>query len=115
MAEDLVPAASDRLVGRAHQAEQDVAQRVGTGHLRGTREVERPGAVMQQGRVRRAQGGRHRRVGLMPGRPDRVEAVSSGPQVAGSQVKVAVAELGVEQRQRQVTGEPAARPHRSCQ
>ena len=104
--EDLVTPARDRLVAGADQPEQDVPQRLGAGNLRGAGEVEAAGAVVQQRGVRRAQGRSDRRVGLVPGGPDRVEAMALGAQVARRQVQVPAAGLGVEQGDSLLPGQP---------
>ena len=73
MAEHLVPAAGDRLVGRRRHPEQDVPDAV-VPHLPGAGEVEAAGAVVEQRRVGRSQRERDERVRLVPGGADRVEA-----------------------------------------
>ena len=89
------------------------------GHLRGAREVERAGAVVQQRRVGRPQRRGDGRVRLVARRPDRVEAAAGCAQPARLDVEHPAAELRVEQRERQRPGQPAARrapaaPGRAC-
>jgi hypothetical protein len=50
-AEDLVPSAGDGFLGGCDHAEEHIAYRVDVLHLAGPRAVERPGAVMQEGRI----------------------------------------------------------------
>ena len=71
--EHLVPSARDRLHRRGDDAEHDVAEAVDLG-LRRAREVERAGAVVQEGRVVDSQRERDRGIRLVPGGADRVEA-----------------------------------------
>jgi hypothetical protein len=104
--EDLVPAARDRLVAGADQPEQDVPQRLRTGHLRGPGQVEGAGAVVQQRGIGRPQRRPDRRVRLVPRGTDRVEAVPLGAQVPRRQVQVPAAGLGVEQREGLLAGQP---------
>ena len=72
-AEDLVPTARDRLLGRGDDAQHDVAQPVDP-RPRGSREVEGARSVVQERRVVVAQGERDRGVRLVPRGADRVEA-----------------------------------------
>ncbi len=79
VAEHLVPAAGDRLVGRGDHAQQHVAQRVLPRQLGGALQVEPARAVVQQRRVggpqRRGDGG----VRLVARRADAVEADAALP------------------------------------
>ena len=73
VAEDLVAAAGDRLLGRRGHAEEDVPDAVSPG-LAGTREVEAAGSVVEERRVGRLERERDERVRLVARRADRVEA-----------------------------------------
>ena len=75
VAEDLVPAACERLLGCGGHPEQDVLDPVAS-RLRRSREVEATRAVVKEGRVARAQPQRDVGVGLVPGGADRVEAAA---------------------------------------
>ena len=108
VAEDLVPAAGDRVGGGGAQPEQHVADRRrrrvrALGRVaRRAGGVEAAGAVVQQGRVVDPGQQAERRVGLVAGRADRVEALALGLQPAGREVEVPALELGVEERQHPV-------------
>ena len=101
VAEDLVPAAGDRVVPRGSQAQQHVAHRVDARHLRRAGAVEGPGAVVQEGGVGRPQRHRDGGVALVPGRADRVEALACGEQPPRLEVEVPAQRLGVEELDQQ--------------
>ena len=73
MAEHLVPAAGDRLVGRGRHAEEDVRDAV-VPHLARPGEVEGAGPVVEERGVARPERQRHEGVRLVPCGADRVEA-----------------------------------------
>ncbi len=98
-AEDLVPPTGDRLVGGRHQAEQHIPQWLATVDQGGAGQEEGAGSIMQQRRVGRPQCRRDGGVALVPGRSDRVVALSLRPQPTRGQIEVAAAELNIEQRQ----------------
>ena len=97
--EHLVPTAADRISGTGHEREQDVPGRVVPFHLPGPRAVEPGRPIVQQRRVRRPQRQRHRRIRLVPQRPDRVEALPLLLQHPRVQVHVPGGQLGIEQRE----------------
>ena len=117
VAEDLVPAAGDRLGRRRGQAEQHVAAR-------------RPWAAAACGRADQVEGARTgsaagpgrpgRRAAASaalpswPGGADGVEAGVAVPQPAGGQVQVAAGQLGVEQVQARAAGQRGAGPDRAA-
>ena len=96
VAEDLVPAARDRVVGARHQAEQHVGHGVDP-HLGRPGAVERARPIVQQGRVGRPQRQGHGGVGLVAGRGDRVEPLARRLQRPSGKVEVAAQGLGVEE------------------
>ena len=91
-AEDLVPAARDRLERGGDHTEHDVAQPVDLGP-RGTSEVERAGAVVEQRRVVDAQCERDGGIRLVPRRADRVEAPPVLLEPAGRVVRLPAVDL----------------------
>ena len=107
MTEDFLPPARHRLGGRGDEAEQDVSDRVEAGRrtrtasglqvLSSPRGVERARPVVEQRRVVDSSRHRHRGVGLVPGRRDRVVAAALGLQPAGCEVEMAALRLCVEQ------------------
>ena len=97
VAEHLVPAAGDRLVGRGGDTEHHVGHAVAA-DLTGAGEVERAGSVVEQGRVGRAQGERDRSVALVSRRADRVEAAAFFLQPARCEIAVAARDLGAPER-----------------
>ena len=95
--EDLVPAAGDRFVVRGGDAAEDVGHAVAP-VLRGPREVEGAGAIVEERRVGGAERERDAGVALVPGRADRVEAAARPLEVAGGEVAVAARDLGAPDR-----------------
>ena len=92
VAEDLVPAARDRLVAGRGDAAEDVGHAVPPG-LRRAREVERAGAVVEERRVGAAEREGDAGVALVPCRSDRVEAATRRLEVAGGEVALAALDL----------------------
>ena len=81
--------------------------------LLGPRQVEsRPSDSASSAGSVGTQGGGHEGVGLMAGRPDRVEAASLGTQPARRVVEVAAGDLGVEQHVETAPRQRRARRHR---
>ena len=113
VAEDLVAAAGHGLLGGRDQAEQYVPARVVARHLHGPADVEPSCAIVQQGRIARAQRCRYRRVGLVTGRADGVVALAPAPQPARRQVQVPARDLRLEQRQCVRSGQAPTRPQRA--
>jgi hypothetical protein len=99
IAEDLVPAAGDRLVPRRGDALQDVGNTVAA-ELRCAREVERTRAVVQQRRVGRLERERDGGIRLVPGRRDRVEASTGALEMARGEVAEPAAHLRAPDRLR---------------
>ena len=93
MAEHLVAPASDRLTRQGEHAGEHVAHRVVPGPLLGPRAVERSGAIVEQRRIGRAQGGRDRAVALVARRADRVVALATAAQPARGVVEHAALHL----------------------
>ncbi len=100
VAEHLVPAARDGLVGRGGQAHQHVADALlgQSPGLLGAGQIERARAVVEQRRVVGPQGGGHGRVALVTGGADRVVALVLPAQPAGGDVEQPAVELAQEQR-----------------
>ena len=65
--EHLVPSAGDRFVGRRHEAEQHIAQRLAALDKGGAGEVEGARPIVQQRRIGGPQRRRHRGVAFMAG------------------------------------------------
>jgi hypothetical protein len=105
--EHLVPPARDRLCRRRDHAAHDVAYRIHATDLRAHRAgaVERSGPVVKQSRVIRAGRRRQRRVPLVTGGPDRMEALAEPPQPASRQVEVTARQLRFEKLQCEPTVE----------
>ncbi len=112
MAEDLMAAARDRLLGRGDDAKQHVAQGLLSGHLPGPLQVEGAGAVVQQRGVGSAQGCGNRSIAFVTCRGDGVEALALATQPARREVEVAAGELRVEQLKAACPGERGALPDR---
>ena len=92
-AEDLVPAARDRLERGGDDAEHDVAQSVDLG-LSGPGEVERAGAIVEERRVVDAQRECDGGIRLVAGRADRVEAPPVLLEPARGVVRLPAVDLG---------------------
>ena len=112
MAEHLVPAAGDRLVGERQHPGEHVADPVVAGHLSGPREVEATGAVVEQRRVGRTKSGGDGRVALMASGSDRVEARTLLAQPARRVIDVAAEQLRLEQLERLRSGQRRPAPDR---
>ena len=100
MAEHLVPAASDRLVGQRQHPGEHVADAVVTRDLSRTCQVEATGPVVQQRRIGGSQGGGDGGIALVAGRSDRVEAGALLAQPARRVIDVAAEQLRLEQLER---------------
>ena len=96
-AEDLVPAATDRLLGRRDDPEQHVAQPVAAPTCCAPGEEEAARAVVQQRGIGGPQGGGDGDVSLVSRRADGVEPLPAGTEPARRQIEVSAPELGVEE------------------